>query len=112
MGDELEAIIDGFSFNRDIRFKKGATKIVSQTHNENCIFLGHIMYNVKDWKLKTDVKDRVIQKGSSHGMSKLTEDDVLSIRSGDEPGTELAKRYGVCCATISNIRNRVSWTHI
>lgn len=37
-------------------------------------------------------------------QAKLTDAAVQAIRTGDEPGTVLARRYGVCEGTISKIR--------
>jgi trehalose/maltose hydrolase-like predicted phosphorylase len=54
--------------------------------------------------------------GSKHGLSKLTEADVLQIRAaytaiGISQQT-LAKQYGVAQDQISRIVNRLVWTHI
>lgn len=38
--------------------------------------------------------------------SKLSEEDVRSIRSSSEPLKDLAERYGVSKATVSRVRNR------
>ena len=52
-------------------------------------------------------------KGSSNGMSKLTEELVLNMRNiKDKTHTQIAKEYGVCRGLICNIINRKSWTHI
>lgn len=49
--------------------------------------------------------------GSRNAQSVLTEDGVRRIRSIDGATTELAQRYGVSEATISNARNS-SWKHV
>lgn len=47
------------------------------------------------------------------GKSKfLTEDDVRYIRSSSERGKDLAARFKVTPAYISNIRNRRTWQHV
>ena len=39
-----------------------------------------------------------------HPLTKLTQEQVREIRASDEPGTVLAKRYGVCEGLISKYR--------
>ena len=51
-------------------------------------------------------------RGSSNGNSKLTEADVLAIRSSTEKGVVLAARYGVSGTTISSLRKGKGWPHL
>lgn len=53
-------------------------------------------------------------KGVSHGRSKLTETDVINMRTiyKDVKLITLAMWYGVSNASVSLIRNRKTWTHI
>jgi len=51
-------------------------------------------------------------KGSENGSSKLSEDDVLEIRSSDDSLRVLAARYGVSHIAIHAVRLRHTWTHI
>jgi len=50
--------------------------------------------------------------GERHHQHKLTEDQVIAIRSSDESGASLAHKYGVTSATISCVRLRKSWRHL
>lgn len=45
----------------------------------------------------------------SAGLTKLTPADVIVIRTSSETGRELAKRFGVHCATISRVRRHQTW---
>jgi hypothetical protein len=47
--------------------------------------------------------------GSRNPSSKLDEPMVLAIRSSNEPGVVLAKRYGVTPAAVCHIRKRTYW---
>lgn len=54
-------------------------------------------------------------RGSAHGHSKITEQDVLAIRA--EPkvmgsGRKLADQYGVSPTAICLIRSRKNWRHV
>lgn len=48
-------------------------------------------------------------KRASHGRSKLSESDVLTIRSSRESGPVLARRLGVSVGTISYVRLGKTW---
>lgn len=50
--------------------------------------------------------------GEAHGMAKITEDDVLSIRDDSRETKEIAKAYGLSVASIRNIKNRKNWKHL
>lgn len=50
--------------------------------------------------------------GEKHHQAKLTEEIVREIRCSPLKGVELATKHGVTKTTISDIRNRRSWTHI
>jgi len=56
------------------------------------------------------------RRGSSHRSAKLTEENVISIRSrypaGDESMMDLAKEFGVTQHTIYAILRRIIWKHI
>ncbi len=54
-------------------------------------------------------------RGSNHGLSKLTERDVLEIRAAPKvngSGVRLAAEYGVTPGAICMIRSRKNWSHI
>ena len=54
-------------------------------------------------------------RGEDHHMAKLTEKQVIDIRSALDSGeiaTELAGKYGVSAAHIRKIGRRANWRHI
>jgi hypothetical protein len=57
-----------------------------------------------------------ILQGSKHGMSKLTEKQVIEIRdkftNENVIPKNIAKVYGVTPTTIMSIINRITWKHI
>lgn len=55
---------------------------------------------------------RTSPKGSKHGQSKLTENDVLEIRSSTLSQKELSIIYNTSYKNINRIINRRRWTHI
>jgi hypothetical protein len=57
-------------------------------------------------------KRRRIIRGSVHGMSKLTEDNVNEIRLSSEKSTVVAAKFRVSPSTICLIKKRKIWAHI
>lgn len=74
-----------------------------------CVSLKHL-----SWKTPVENQaDRIIHgttnRGERHGMSKLTKQDVLNIRSSQETNVALAHRYGVGVGSINNVLARRTW---
>jgi DNA-binding MarR family transcriptional regulator len=61
--------------------------------------------NLESWK-----------RGSQHGESKLTEDDVRAMRAAYAAGgvrqVDLARQYGIDQRTVSVIIRRTGWRHV
>lgn len=51
-------------------------------------------------------------KGISHPHSKLTNEDVIFIRSSELSGAELAEMYSVARSAITKIRKLRAWKHV
>lgn len=50
--------------------------------------------------------------GVRHGMHKLTEDEVRTIRASSESHAEMSRIYGVGADHVMHIRQRKCWRHI
>ena len=75
--------------------------------NPHHLFLGKHKDNMADMVMK-----KRSAKGEKHSQAKLTEVDVLKIRSDNRPDSIIAKDYDVKREMISNIQRRSSWKHI
>lgn len=53
-----------------------------------------------------------VARGESHSQAKITEADVVAIRVDVRKVREIASQYGITHGTVSQIRNRKSWTHV
>ena len=53
-----------------------------------------------------------LARGEAHGNAKLTESLVRRIRTAVGEQRQIAKKFGVCQATVSQIRRRVRWAHV
>ena len=73
------------------------------------LFLGTIQDNNADMIAKGR-KARLI--GTGHPRAKLTEVDVMAIRSDDRPQRVIADDYGICHATVSYIKTGQRWGHL
>lgn len=51
-------------------------------------------------------------RGTSHGMVKLSEEQIREIRGARDSGKALAARFGVAPATICRIRQGRAWAHL
>lgn len=51
-------------------------------------------------------------KGEKNGRAKLTQEQVLEIRSSDLSGAELGRKYGISKAMACRIKRGNAWTHI
>ena len=90
--------------------------VMHSCDNRKCVNPKHLSQgtdadNIKDaW-----VKGR-LQKGERNGMSKLSETEVIKIRSEFQSGrfsmVQLGKQYGVWWPCIWKIVRRQSWKHI
>ena len=73
------------------------------------------LFNPKD-KPKHKSINKTIKKGELNGCSKLTESEVLEIRSKFKPRVYtremLALEYNVKASTIKDVILRKSWKHI
>ena len=67
------------------------------------------------WKSRRVNRPHRLARGESHGLAKLTEDQVRAIREAHLGGAtiyRLAKDYGVTKRSIQQIVRRVTWTHV
>lgn len=76
-----------------------------------CLLIGTHADNVAD-----KVGRNRQPKGSSHGIAKITEEQVLELRAlyASEAWSQkrLAKRFGIAQGNVSLIVNRKAWAHI
>jgi hypothetical protein len=77
--------------------------------NPDHLKLGTVADNNKD----RDEKGRTARtSGQAHGCSKLTDNDIITIRQDTRIQAEIAIEYGVSQTHISKIRSGKSWSHL
>jgi hypothetical protein len=79
--------------------------------NPSHLFLGTYQDNAADRQKKgrTVIPDN---RGENCGTSKLSNDDVLTIRSAGGLQKDIAKMFGVSISLVSQIRSGKIWKHI
>lgn len=79
-------------------------------HNRLCVNPAHLREDTRAGNLADCVVDRTRPRGTTHGLSKLTEDQVLAIRADTRPQSKIAESYGVSQTLISKIKRRIYWS--
>lgn len=77
--------------------------------NPDHLFLGTHAENMRDCKNKGRAK---AHRGESNPRSKLTESDVLAIRSSSLSSDDESIVYGVSSVLVRKIRQRKLWKHL
>ena len=75
------------------------------------LFLGTTQENTADMVAKGRNK-WIAHRGEDAGRSKLSEDQVLAIRSDPRAYRTIGAQYGVSSSNVSSIKNGQSWRHI
>lgn len=93
------------------RNPKPGMVIAHSCHKRACVNPEHL----KETTQRDNMDDMIEQgsmKGERHGRARLTEQDVIAIRSSPFSDRILAKRYGVHQTTIYNARRGLKWQHL
>ncbi len=77
--------------------------------NPSHLFIGSHSDNMRDmWQKGRHVRPQ----GTTSGKSKLTNEDVISIRNDNRMHAEIAKDYDVDRSNVTSIKSRKTWKHI
>lgn len=87
--------------------------IMHTCDNPECCNPAHLVLGTHAANSADKVSKRRHYHGEAHRTAKLTEADVLKIRSSPSvSGPELQKLFGVSSSVISNIRTGKTWRHL
>lgn len=92
-------------------------RIICHTcNNKRCIYIHHLYLGTHKTNALDSINDGAGYIGTRNGSAKLDNWKIIMIRSLISAGfykqITLARHYKVSIGTISNIINRVTWTHI
>ena len=80
--------------------------------NPSCINTDHLYLGTDFDNMKDKVHKKRHSYGSKSPVAKLTEKQVIMIRSDNRLQTEIAKDYGISKGAVSAIKVRKNWAHI
>lgn len=78
--------------------------------NPDHLFIGSHADNMKDKTTKG--RAHGAHPGSDHHKAKLTDCDVLKIRSDPRCNRLISEEYGICRQQVGDIKHRKYWSHI
>ena len=74
-----------------------------------CVNPNHLHWATPRENELEKVKHQTSNRGTRHGLSKLSEADVVVIRAESASHRELARRFGVSEASIRRVRSGETW---
>ena len=84
--------------------------------NPLCVNPEHLFLGTHDANMKDKMKKgrAIVNQGSKHPLSKLTEENVREIKSlfGKVKQIDIAEKFKVSIATINDIKHHRGWSHI
>ena len=89
--------------------------ILHACHNPLCCNPAHLSLGTPSENMADKVRAGRQSRGSGHGMARLTEEDVRTIRTAHARGAslpDLGRRYRVTATAIWQIVHRKHWRHV
>jgi len=99
-----------FFFTRGLLNKD--TLVCHSCDNRKCCNPTHLFEGTHDDNTKDAIAKGRNVKGSAVGMSKMTEEKVLSIRADSRPRAKIAQDYGISPEQVGKIQRKAQWAHI
>ena len=86
--------------------------VLHKCDNRICVNPDHLFLGTQAENMKDKVRKGRQNKGESHGRRKLTETQVIAIRSATGKAKEIAAAHGISEGTVYDIKRRKSWSHL
>ena len=97
--------------NIDLEDMKGLV-VMHLCDNPSCINIDHLRLATQLDNIRDRNNKGRQAKGINNSQSKITEADVIAIRSSSLTQKELAIKYGISRGNISQIKSRKLWKHL
>lgn len=110
-GDK-QYFVHRYVYEMEHGFIDGNKVVMHKCDNKSCMNPEHLTLGTSKDNYQDAKQKNRNSKGSIHGMSKLTEEDIVNIRQDSRSLKKIAADYGVCSTNISAIKNRKTWKHV
>lgn len=81
-------------------------------HERLCVNPRHLSWSTPAENTADRKRDGTEIRGEKHGLAKLIDKDILSIRADSRSQRAIASAYGVSQRTIGRVTRLETWTHI
>lgn len=78
-------------------------------HNKGCVNPEHLSWKTPKGNAADRTRDGTEHHGEEKAQSKLTEAQVLAIRSDPRPQRQIAVAYGIARSNVHHIKSRHKW---
>lgn len=86
--------------------------VLHRCDNPACVNPDHLFLGDQTGNMSDKVRKGRQDKGETHGMAKLTEQQAIAIRMDKRKYSEIANAYGITIMTVSDIKLARSWKHL
>jgi len=87
-------------------------QVLHSCHNTSCCNPDHLRWGTSGENKTDSMHAGTIPKGEMHWKSRLTESDVMLIRSSSLSTAVLARQFEVNWSTVSHVRKGNTWKHL
>mgnify|MGYP001213333075 CR=1 FL=1 len=87
-------------------------QVLHKCDNRRCVNPSHLFLGTQDDNIKDCISKRRLAVGVRHGRARLTESDIISIRSDTRRPEVIGLEYGVSLSHVNSIKRRTFWSHI
>lgn len=91
---------------------KPTEHVLHKCDNPLCVNPQHLFIGDQKKNMSDKVSKGRQNKGSGHGMSKLTEEQVVSIYRDKRLYRDIAEEHGISVPTVSDIKRGHSWVYL
>jgi hypothetical protein len=83
--------------------------VLHRCNNPPCVFPGHLFLGTRADNNRHASECRITPRGEAHWNSKLTEEQVRTIRAMPESQSKIAKLFGIGRIAVQNIKSGKTW---
>ena len=87
-------------------------EVLHSCDNPPCVNPAHLRWGTHAENMAEAAERGRMARGSKNGQARLSEAQVLAIRSDRRSGPTIGRAYGVSSTTVGRIKRRQAWTHL